>query len=303
MISLVFAGTSAFAVPGLKALASDPRFAVTLVITQPDRPVGRKQVITPSPVKLLAQKLNLPLWQPENINKEWSTNPQLAAPARTIPFGSGGRNPQPDFLVVIAYGQILKQPVLDFPTVAAVNVHGSLLPRWRGASPVHHSLLNGDRTTGVTVQLMAAALDAGAILAQAETPIAERETFQSLHDRLAEMSAPLLLETLTKPLKPVEQDENEVTVCRKLSREDGVVNPHTHTAEEIDRKVRALNPWPGVTAEIDGTTLKLLETGLEDAKTSAPLPCRDGTMLHLVTVQTPGGKPMTGAEWTRGRKG
>ncbi len=286
-ISVVFAGTSAFGAPSLKALAADKRFTIPLVITQPDRPVGRKQELTPSPIKTLALELGLPLAQPENINTEF---PTLAA-----------RYPRPDFLLVIAYGQLLKQPVLDWPRVAPLNVHGSLLPRWRGASPVHHAILSGDASSGVTVQKMVFALDAGPILTQAAIPLSPRETFLSLHDRLGEMSPAPLIEALTTSPTPREQDESDVTVCRKLSREDGKCHVAKQTATEIDRRVRALTPWPGVTMAIEGTELKILETSLEPVTGSIPVSCRDWTILHVVTVQQAGKKSMSGVDWKRGR--
>ncbi len=288
-ITVVFAGTSAFGIPSLRALAADKRFTIPLVITQPDRPVGRKQELTASPIKTLALELGLPLWQPENINAEWESNPLLAT-----------QNPSPDFLVVIAYGQLLKRPVLDWATQMPLNVHGSLLPRWRGASPVHHAVLSGDRESGVTVQRMVAALDAGPVLTRASTPLSPRETFRTLHDRLAAMSPAPLLEALTTSPTPRDQDESEVTVCRKLAREDGKCDPGRQTAEEIDRRVRALTPWPGVTMPVDGTELKILETALEPTTGSFPVSCADWTILHMTKVQTPGGKPISGEEWRRG---
>jgi methionyl-tRNA formyltransferase len=282
-LHIIFLGTSAFAVPSLEALAKDKRFSVDLVITQPDRPTGRKQILTPPPIKISAEKLGLPLQQPEKINT-------FNYPLSTI-----------HFLVVVSYGQILSQAILDLPTKAPVNVHASLLPRWRGASPIQNAILAGDRETGVTIQRMVKQLDAGPILAQANTPIDPRETTPSLHDRLAVMGAELLIDTLTKPLREQEQDENEIVFCHKLTREDGNVDPNTQTAEEIDRKARALNPWPGVTMEIGGQQVKILETALADQPNSFPFPCRGGSMLHLVKVQRPGGKPVSGAEWGRNR--
>jgi methionyl-tRNA formyltransferase len=279
-ISLWFLGTSEFAVSSLEALSKDPAFRIDLAITQPDRPTGRKQVLTPPPVKLIAEKQGIPVLQPENINDA------------TLP------SDRPDFLVIVAFGQILSQKILDIPTVAPVNVHGSLLPRWRGASPIHHAILTGDTETGVTVQKVVKELDAGPILSQKKVAIGPRETFSSLYDTLAPIGAALLCETLKKPLKPVEQDATHVTVCRKLSREDGFVDPATMTADEIDRKARALTPWPGVTM----TDVKLLETSLEPTPHSTPLPCAKNSILHLVKVQPAGGKPMSGSDWMRGRQ-
>ncbi|MBI1812253.1 methionyl-tRNA formyltransferase [Candidatus Peregrinibacteria bacterium] len=289
-LSLVFLGTSTFAVPSLEALADDSAFSVNLVITQPDKPKGREKIQTQSLVKLAAQKRGLLVAQPEHINEEFD---DLIAQFSIFNF---------QFSIVVAYGQILSQTILDFPDVAPVNVHASLLPRWRGASPMQHAILAGDREAGITIQKMIYELDAGPILAQERTPIEPRETFTALHDRLATMGAKLLVRTLKEPLHPKEQSTAGITICKKLTRVDGVVDPNAMTAEEIDRRVRALNPWPGVTMTIKGTTLKILETRLEQIGESYSLGCAHGTTLYLVTVQPPGKKPMSGAAWGRGRR-
>lgn len=268
--SVIFAGTPDFAVPSLEALVQDERFTVELVITQPDRPVGRKQVLTPPPVKLCAEKYGIPVAQPQNIN-------EFAMPAA-------------DYLIVVAYGQLLKQHVLDIPEIAPVNVHGSLLPRWRGAAPIQAAILAGDTETGVTIQKIVAALDAGDILAQASTPISTDETSEQLYQKLSEMGANLLVETLAKPLEPTVQDASQVTVCKKLTRQDGVVDPSTMTAEDIHRKVRALVPWPGVTCEVEGKQMKLLQTHLQNTDKAIALSCAKNTTLYITKYQEPGKK-------------
>lgn len=283
--SVLFCGTSPFAVPSLEALASDPAFEVLAVVTPPDRPVGRKQLLTPPAVKTTALRLSLPLIQTDDINQELQATSYKA-----------------DFLIAVSFGQLLKQAVLDLPTIAPINVHASLLPRWRGASPIQQAILAGDHETGVTVQRMVKQLDAGPILGQTRTNIGLRETAPLLHDRLAAMGAELLVQTLKKPLKEREQNEAEITFCRKLTREDGMVDPNTHTAEEIDRHVRALTPWPGVTMTMDGETLKIISTSLTDTPDSHPVSCRGNSTVHLLKVQAPGGKPVTGAEWARGKQ-
>ena len=158
--TIIFCGTPAFAVPSLEALAADAAFDIRLVITQPDKPQGRKQMLTAPPVKLAAERLGIPVWQPENINAEISK----------LEAGSS----QLDYLIVVAYGKILKKQLLDLPTIAPINVHASLLPRWRGASPIEHAILAGDTDTGVTVQIMAERLDEGGILAQQKIAIDPR---------------------------------------------------------------------------------------------------------------------------------
>jgi len=284
--SIVFCGTPDFAVPSLDALLSDPAFSVKLAITQPDKPVGRKQILTPPPVKVLAEKRGIHVWQPQNINEEAESYKLKATSC--------------DFLVVVAYGQILSKEILSIPRIAPVNLHPSLLPRWRGASPIHHALLAGDKETGVTIQKMAEALDAGPILAQEHLPLSVTETYENLRHILAEKGAALLVKTLKSSLQPIPQDIGNVLVCSKLTRKDGEVNPATMTAEEIDRKVRALTPWPGVTGAINNEMVKILKTSLTQVPESLPLSCAKGTSLFITELQPPGKKPMSGAAWARG---
>jgi len=284
-LRIVFFGTSPFAVPSLHALARDPSFQVDAVITQPDKPVGRKQLLTRPPVKEAARELGLRVLQPAKIRTEWATL-GLERPA---------------FLVVVSYGQLLSEDLLAFPLTAPVNVHASLLPRWRGASPIQHVLLAGDAETGVTVQQMVRELDAGPILAQERTPLDSRETTPLLHDRLTRIGADLLHRTLLSPLHPTPQPTEGITLCGKLTREDGIVDSSTMTAEEIDRRVRALTPWPGVTLRLEKEFLKILETSLEARPESVTIPCASGSTLHLLSVQPAGKKPMSAAAWTRGR--
>jgi methionyl-tRNA formyltransferase len=278
---MIFLGTSPFAVPSLTALAADPRFEIRAVVTQPDRPVGRKQVITPPPVKVAALSLHLPVLQPENIDAIHDT------------LSQGGK---PDFLVVVSYGQLLTERMLKIPSVAPVNVHASLLPTLRGASPIQNAILAGLPMTGVTVQRMVRELDAGPMLGSQSLPIAERETFSTLHEKLASIGASLLIRTLSAPLREQGQNEKEVTFCKKLTKADGIADRKTMDAATIDRMVRALTPWPGVTLEGN----KLIAVSLTPSEDALPLPCRDGTTLFIVTIQPPSGKPMTGKAFAAG---
>lgn len=287
--SILFAGTPQFAVPTLQALIECDAYQINGVISQPDKHVGRQKKITPPPIKTLALSCKLPLWQPSDINNEWVHRPEEFK----TPF---------DFLVVVAFGQILRNQVLESPSVAPVNLHASLLPRWRGASPIQTAIAMGDKNSGVTVQRMVAKLDAGPILAQSETTITNDETAQTLHDRLAQMGANLLIDTLKHPLSESSQDEASVTVCQKLNRSDGFIDPETKAAEQIERLVRAMNPWPGVSTQIDGQTLKLIEVSRTQTDQSIPLLCKDNTILHLQTVQPSGRNRMSGMEWIRGKQ-
>jgi methionyl-tRNA formyltransferase len=280
-ISIIFAGTPEFAVPALQAFIDDPDITVKMVISQPDKPVGRKQRILPTPVKAAALKAGIEVLQPKSINKEY---PDI----------------EHDFLVVVAYGQIVKQHILDTPKVAALNLHASLLPEWRGASPMQHTLLQGDAKTGITVQRMVLALDAGPILGQIEHLVLPRETISTLHDALSTLGTTLLINVLKNPLSEVEQDESKVTLCHKLDRTMGVVDPETMSAIDIDRKVRALVPWPGVRCTVSGTEVKLLETQLEPTENSIELSCKD-SVLHIVKLQPPGKTTMSATDFMRGR--
>jgi len=283
--SVIFAGTPDFAVPTLEALIKDPAYDVTLVITQPDKPIGRGKDITPPPVKKIAETNGIPVIQPEDINTSDITSQE-----------------RPDFLVVVAYGQILKKPILNWPKVAAVNVHASLLPRWRGASPIQHAILEGDSESGVTLQKIEEKLDSGPIIGQYTTVLHPCETAETLHDRLSQIGAELVVEKLKEPIGLKEQDKNKVTVCQKFSREDGDVDPETMTAREIDRCVRALNPWPGVLTKIDGKEVKLIQAGLAEKEGSFPLSCAAGSTLYVYRLQPPGKRSMLGEEWARGHK-
>lgn len=286
--TVIFCGTPNFAVPSLQALIDDAAFDVTAVITQPDRPVGRKQELSAPAVKSLALTRNIPVFQPENINEFLPRKIERKTIAR------------PDFIVVVAYGKILKQPVLDIPKIAPINVHASLLPRWRGASPIEHAILNGDKETGVTIQVMSAGLDEGPILAMKKVPLGERVTSCELRETLSKLGALLLLETLKKPLNPTPQPSEGMTICKKLSREDGDVDPTMITAEDIDRRVRAFQPWPGVRTTVEEQDVKLIETSLVEASNGIPLPCANNSTLYLIKVQPAGKKVMDATEWKRG---
>lgn len=292
--SVVFLGTSSFAVPSLKALAKDKRFKIELVITQPDRPAGRKKALTPPPVKKEALALGLTIEQPKNVNSQFSI---LNSLPREAPSGAKwGQFPSPDFLVVVSYGQILSQQILEWPVIAPINVHASLLPKLRGASPIQQAILDGLPETGVTVQRMVKELDAGPVLSQRSVAIEPGETYSSLHNKLAATGADLLTATLSMALTERAQDSAQATVCRKLKKSDGEADPGTMSAEQIDRMVRALNPWPGVTCR----GAKFLETSLDAVAGSLPLSCAGDSVLYVVKIQPAGGTPMGGQEYLLG---
>jgi methionyl-tRNA formyltransferase len=251
MARVVFMGTPEFAVPALEALADAHR--VVGVVTQPDRPAGRGRRLTPSPVKQVALERGLPLSQPQSLR-----TPEAVAQVAAW---------EPEVTVVAAFGQILRQDVLDLPPHGCLNVHASLLPRWRGAAPVPAAILAGDEVTGVTIMRMDAGLDTGPILAQREEPIRPDDTRATLEQRLARLGAALLVETmppyLAGDLVPQPQPEEGVTYAGQLRKQDGQLD-WAIPAVELDRRVRAFHPWPGAFTTWGGRRLKVLR--------AAPLP-------------------------------
>ena len=251
--------------PSLRALHKAGH-DIALVVTQPDRPAGRGMKLTPPPVKLAALELGLAVYQPQRIRE-----PEAVERLRAL---------SPDFLVVVAYGQIIPRSVLDIPRLGALNVHASLLPRWRGAAPVAHAILAGDRQTGVSIMKMDEQLDHGPVVAVRATPIGEREDAVELTGRLAEMGAELLIETLEHfdELRVVGQDHGRATMAPKLTKEIGDLDP-TMDARDIDRRVRALQPWPGATLPTSKGRVKVLRGHVDGARYVPEL------------VQLPGKKP------------
>lgn len=242
---LIFAGTPEFAATALQAL-SQAGHDIALVLTQPDRPAGRGMRLKPSPVKTLALQLGLPVYQPESLKSE----------AARQPIADTGC----DVMVVAAYGLILPQAVLDLPRLGCVNIHASLLPRWRGAAPIQRAILAGDRETGITLMQMEAGLDTGPILAEARLPIAPDETAGSLHDRLADLGAREIVALLPRldagEVTPEPQDDRLAVYADKISKEEARID-WNRPAVQVDRQVRAFNPHPGAWTVLDGEVLKL----------------------------------------------
>lgn len=301
MLRIVFMGTPDFAVPSLLALV-DAGYQVVGVVTQPDRPRGRKQVLTPPPVKVVAQEKGLPVFQPESI-KDPAFLPLL-------------RELQPDVVVVAAYGQILPADVLNLPPLGCVNVHASLLPRYRGAAPIHRAIINGEEETGITIMLMDTGMDTGPILNQASLAIGPDENVGSLHDRLARLGAELLLATLPllarKEIVPRPQEEELATYAPPLRAEDEIID-WRRAAREVHNHVRGMDPWPGARTYLGEKVLKIWrgqplpeETSLPPGTVVEVDPRRGFTVatgrgVYLVLeVQPAGGKRMTAAEFVRG---
>lgn len=300
---VIFAGTPDFAARHLQALLDSADMQVVAVYTQPDRPAGRGQKLQPSAVKLLATAYQLPVEQPESLK-----NPQAQAQLASY---------QADVMVVVAYGLMLPQAVLDTPRYGCINVHGSLLPRWRGAAPIQRALWAGDAQTGVAIMAMELGLDSGPVLASAHLSIAADDTSASLYDKLAELGPPALLDCLRqlpeKLRQAQPQDPALVTYAHKLSKEEAQLD-WLQPAAVLERWVRAFNPWPICwLLTTSGDTVKVWRTGAESSSNSA----QPGTILaadkHGIVVQTgrgalrllelqpPGKKPMSAAELLNGR--
>ena len=256
-IHIVFMGSPDFALPVLQNLARN--YQVVGVVTQPDRPAGRGRILTPPPVKELAISLNIPVIQPNRL-KEPEAFAQLQAW-------------QPDLIVVAAFGQILRKNVLDLPPLGCVNVHASLLPRWRGAAPVQAAIIAGDAATGITIMKMDAGIDIGPILAQHAVPILAEDTGETLGQRLAEVGGELLMMTLpgylSGEIKPCNQDNNLATYAAMLKKEDGELDFNL-PAEILERKVRAFYPWPGTYMQWGNETLKILSAHVVNDKDAFP---------------------------------
>jgi methionyl-tRNA formyltransferase len=229
-LKIIFAGTPVFAAVALQALIDSPH-QVIAVYTQPDRPAGRGRQLTSSPVKTLALQHNLPIFQPENL-RAMQDQTQLA-------------ELHADIMVVAAYGLLLPSPILQAPRLGCINIHASLLPRWRGAAPIQRALLAGDEKTGITIMQMEKGLDTGAMLYEKTCSIHETDTSGLLHDKLAQLGAEALLTVLHQlpQLKPEIQDEALVTYAQKITKQEALLDWHS-SAEELSRKIRAFNPWP-----------------------------------------------------------
>ncbi len=246
--NIIYMGTPDFSVPALKNLATQDDFHVSLVVTQPDRPKGRGKKLAPSPVKVAALELGIEVFQPESLNTKESKD-KLKSYA-------------PDFFVVAAYGKILSQKILLVPRIMPINIHASLLPKYRGAAPIQAAILNMDKVTGVTTMVMAKAMDAGDILLHATTPISDQDTAQDLHDRLGDMGAQLIVETihglLEEKITPQPQDAEKATYVKMLKKRDGRIN-WSLPARKIRAHINAMTPWPGAFTRFRGKPLKIFK--------------------------------------------
>ncbi|WP_373532370.1 methionyl-tRNA formyltransferase [Vampirovibrio sp.] len=248
-IKIVFLGTPAFSIPALKALVADDRIEIAAVITQPDRPAGRGQKLTPPPIKTLADTLGLPVFQTVSIKKDEPLKAHLKSLA-------------PDFLVTVAFGQILTQEVLDIPKMATVNAHASLLPEFRGANPIQQAILQGKSQTGITTMLTELGVDTGPMLLKHTLTIGPEETMGQLTERLSESAGPLLVDTLVGmvngSVQPEVQAHELATHAPKCQKEDAILDWQA-SADQLQLKIRAFNPAPGAATFLEGERVKLLK--------------------------------------------
>ncbi len=294
---IVFMGTPDFAVPSLQALI-DAGHDVCAVYTQPDKPQGRKQILTAPPVKTLALEHDIPVFQPNTLKNE-----DEQARLREL---------APEVIIVVAYGKLLPKAVLDIPPHGCINVHGSLLPRWRGAAPIQWAVIAGDEMAGVTTMQMAEGLDTGDMLLTYETKVGEKETAGELFDRLAQSGAELLTQTLVKldEITPRPQDDAQSCYAHMLDKQMAVID-WNKSAHEIDCLIRGLNPWPIALTTLSGERLKVFAaekangrgepgTVLEaDPKKGLTVACGEGA-LGLTEIQLVGGKRMKATDFLRG---
>lgn len=299
--TVVYMGTPDFAVPALKALIDSSDYDVKLIVSQPDKPQGRKQVLTPPPVKEIALQYGIETYQPKTLKSEEALK-KISSIA-------------PDFIVVAAYGKILPKNILDIPHYGCVNLHGSLLPKYRGAAPIQWSVINGDKKTGVTTMLMAEGLDTGDMLMKAEKNIGENETAGEVFDELADMCPDLLFKTLKGLEKgtiiPEKQNEADASYVSVLSKDMSYIDWNT-SADSIHNLIRGMNPWPVARTIYKGKILKIYSSHRTDKKSNLKagsvttesnrifVTCGDASVLELNVIQLEGSKRMEAADFLRG---
>jgi methionyl-tRNA formyltransferase len=310
-LRIIFAGTPDFAVPSLAALIDAPGerpgmppLQVVAVYTQPDRPAGRGRQLQASPVKGLALKRGLPVIQPESLKKDPDAVERLAAL-------------EADLMVVVAYGLLLPVSVLDAPRLGCVNVHASLLPRWRGAAPIQRALLAGDTETGVCIMRMEAGLDTGPVYHRVATPIGARDTGADLHDRLAVLGAAALIDALPGiadgSLIPEAQAEDRVTYAHKLTKDESIIDWH-QPAEIIGRMIRAYNPWPVAQTRLGDETLRVWDAEIDAERATQAAPgsvigagksgievAAGHGVVRIVRLQPPGKRAMAAVDFLNAR--
>lgn len=296
-LKVIFMGTPDFAVPVLQKLIENTN--VVLVVTQPDKLVGRKQILTPTPIKKLALEHDIPVFQPTKIRQEYDVI----------------LNTKADIIITCAYGQIIPKEILDYPRLGCINVHASLLPKYRGGAPIHWSLIKGEEETGITIMYMAEKMDNGDIISQEEYLILESDNVGSLHEKLSVIGASLLIKTLPSIMdgtnERIKQDEEKVTYAYNIKREDERLD-FSLTGKEIANKIRGLNPWPLANCILNDSECKILTahfepkemksepgTIVEITKNTLGVSCKDG-IIYLEKIKPFGKKEMLVKDYLNG---
>ncbi|WP_020008701.1 methionyl-tRNA formyltransferase [Salinicoccus albus] len=300
--TIIFMGTPDFSVPVLEALHE--KYDIALVISQPDKPAGRKRVLTPPPVAAAAEALDVPLFQPDKI-KDMDALEKIRALA-------------PDLIITAAYGQILPKELLDIPRLCAINVHASLLPRHRGGAPIHRAILEGDEESGISIMYMEAGLDTGDIISQQSVAIADSDDAGSLHDKLSDIGADLLMETLPSIFdgtnSRIEQERSSATFSPNISKEDEKLD-FTDEASVVFNHIRGLSPQPGAYTALDGKRLKIYGANAPHGISQRPpgtiervtdsgftVVCGDGRLIEITEVQLAGKSRTDAQKFTAGRQ-
>lgn len=296
---IVYLGTPDFAVLPLERIVNESEHEVVAVVTNNDKPVGRKQILTPPPVKVLANKYNIPVYQYDKIKVEGVEDLKRI---------------NPDLMITCAFGQILSQEILDIPKFGVINIHASLLPKYRGASPIHYALLNGEKTTGITIMKTNIGVDTGDIIYQESIDIGDNETCGELFDRLSSLGAECVLKVLKRidntPLSIIKQDDSNATFSKIIKKQDAFINWEDGAVKNFN-KIRAFNPAPVAYCMLDGLPFKIYEAKVINkdftagkilqSKDNLIIGCKNGS-LSLLKVQKAGGKPMEIKEFLRGNK-
>lgn len=298
--NILFMGTPQFSVPILEALLAS-EYSVIGVVTQPDRPVGRKKILTPSPVKQVAVDNHIPVYQPEKLVGSSELDELL-----TLPI---------DLIVTVAYGQFLPEKLLNYPRLRAINVHASLLPKYRGGAPIQYAIMNGDEKTGVSIMYMEKTMDSGAVLAQVELPILQEDNVSTLFDKLSVVGRDCLMDTLPyvfdETVEAIPQNPELVTFSPALTREQERLN-WSLPAQTLHNYIRAMNEWPGAYTLFNGERFKIWVSRVSDNTLNEPsgtivkttqtlsVVCGDGVLLELLVVQSAGKSKMSSADFCRG---
>lgn len=300
-LKIIFAGTPDFSVPFLLGLENEPDFSILGVITQPDKVSGRKQELSASPVKIEALRLNLEVFQPDNLRTDEQIKEKL-------------NNLKADLLVVVAYGQIIPKEILDLFPLGCINVHPSLLPKYRGASPIQNTILNGDLKTGISIMLMDEKMDHGPILSQLEYNLTGEETNQSLHLKLADLGVDFLIKSikdfLTNKINPQPQDDARAIFCKMIKKEDGKIN-WSDSAKNIKQKIYAFYPWPATYGNLNNRRIKFFPPvkiineikrpgEVFNYENQLAISCLDGSLI-IDKWQLEGKKEMKNEDFLRGK--